>query len=70
MKKKEKNLEVSFEELNQIINNLEQEDISLEQSFQLYQEGIALLKHCNKELDMVEKQLMILGEENESTDFS
>ena len=65
MKKEVKTLETSFEELNQIINKLEKEEISLEDSFRLYQEGMQLLKHCNGSIDMVEKQLIVLGEKNE-----
>ena len=65
MKKEVKTLETSFEELNQIINKLEKEEISLEDSFRLYQEGMQLLKHCNNSIDMVEKQLIVLGENNE-----
>lgn len=66
MKKDEKSLESSFEELNEIVKNLEKDDISLEESFKLYQEGIKLLEYCNKSLDKVEKQLIILGEKGES----
>ncbi len=62
MKKEEKTLEASFLELNEIISKLEMEEISLEDSFSLYQEGIKLLKVCNDSIDKVEKQLIILGE--------
>ncbi len=65
MKKEDKNLETSFQELNEIISKLEQEDIKLEDSFLLYQEGMKLLKHCNDSIDKVEKKLIILGEKNE-----
>lgn len=65
MKKDEKTLEASFEELNDIILKLEKEEISLEDSFKLYQEGMLLLKYCNNSIDKVEKQLIILGEKNE-----
>lgn len=65
MKKEEKSLETSFEEINEIINKLEQEDINLEDSFSLYQEGMKLLKNCNDTIDKVEKKLVILGEETE-----
>lgn len=63
MAEKEKSLEVSFEELNNIINKLGEEEISLEESFKLYQEGMKLLKQCNNSIDKVEKQLIVLGEE-------
>ncbi|MDF2803128.1 MAG: Exonuclease small subunit [Anaerocolumna sp.] len=62
MKKEEKTLEASFLELNDIITKLEMEEISLEDSFSLYQEGMKLLKVCNDSIDKVEKQLIILGE--------
>lgn len=66
MAAKTKNLEKSLEELNDILTNLEKEEISLEDSFALYQEGMKLLKQCNDSIDKVEKQLMILEEEGES----
>lgn len=65
MKKEEKTLETSFEELDEIIGKLEQEEISLEDSFRLYQEGMTLLKNCNDSIDKVEKQLIVLGEKGE-----
>ena len=66
MAAKTKSLEKSLEDLNEILTNLEKEDISLEDSFSLYQEGMKLLKQCNDSIDKVEKQLMILEEEGES----
>lgn len=66
MEKEEKTLETSFGELNEIISKLENEEISLEESFRLYQEGVELLKFCNNSIDKVEKQLIILGENNGS----
>lgn len=66
MEKQEKSLETSFDELSEIINQLENEEITLEESFSLYQKGVELLKYCNNSIDKVEKQLIILGENNES----
>ncbi|NMB43196.1 MAG: exodeoxyribonuclease VII small subunit [Clostridiales bacterium] len=62
MSKENKSLEASFEELENIIKELEGEDITLEESFKLYQDGMKLLKNCNEAIDKVEKQLIILGE--------
>lgn len=61
-------LEESFANLDIIINNLENGQLSLDESFKLYNEGIKLIKSCNTQLDKVEKQILILdqnGEENE-----
>ncbi len=62
MADKEIKLEEAFEKLNQIVASLEKPDISLEDSFGLYQEGMKLLKTCNDSIDKVEKQLIILSE--------
>jgi exodeoxyribonuclease VII small subunit len=69
MVKKDKTLEASFEELNDIISKLEKEEISLEESFKLYQDGMQLLKNCNSSIDKVEKQLIILGDKDESDEL-
>lgn len=59
---KQKSLEASMEELEQILQELEKEDVSLEKSFALYQDGMKLLKECNTSIDKVEKQMIILNE--------
>lgn len=62
MAKAEKSLEASFEELNTIITRLEEDELSLEESFQLYTVGMKLLKKCNDSIDKVEKKLVVLSE--------
>jgi len=62
-------LEESFEKLNQIVEKLEKPDVSLEDSFTLYQEGMKLLKSCNDSIDKVEKELIILSESGETNEF-
>lgn len=44
---------------------MDREDISLEESFKLYNQGIKLCKTCNDKIDKVEKQLEIIGGNNE-----
>lgn len=58
-------LEEAFEKLDKIIVDLENPDISLEDSFALYQEGVKLLKASNDSIDKVEKELIILSESGE-----
>lgn len=62
-------MEEAFEELNELLTKMDSDQISLEDSFKLYQEGVQLVRYCNEKIDKVEKQLMILnemGEENGS----
>lgn len=58
-------IEEAFQRLNQILNYLDKEEISLEESFQFYEEGVKLIRYCNEKVDRVEKQIMVLnGAEN------
>ncbi len=56
-------LEAALAQLDEIMERLEQNDISLEDSFRLYQQGMQLVKQCNDSIDRVEKQLLVLEEE-------
>lgn len=62
-------LEEKFAELEKAVEKLEAEDISLEESFRIYKEGMELLKQCNADIDKVEKQVMQLNAEGELTEF-
>ena len=62
-------LEEAFEKLEKTVEALEREDISLEESFRIYQEGMELLKKCNLEIDQVEKKVLVLNEDGESNEF-
>jgi len=66
-KSAEKNLslEENFTKLEETIALLEAEDISLEEAFQAYSQGMALLKSCNEQIDMVEKKVLTLSESGE-----
>lgn len=64
MAKETKTLEESMAGLQAVIDKLETEDIGLEESFKLYQEGMKLLKSCNAAIDKVEKKLIVLEEKN------
>ena len=58
---------MNFEENNQglqeIINKLEKEDLSLEEATKLYEEGVKLAKECYKVLDDSKGKITILKQE-------
>ena len=62
-------LENAFLELQETLNKLEDENISLEDSFKLYKEGMDLVKKCNDSIDKVEKQVLVLEEDGETNEF-
>ena len=54
-------LEELFAKLDRIMENMERRDISLEDSFRDYQEGIRLLKQCNSKIDRIEKKILVMN---------
>ena len=70
-KKKEttKDLQEMFRELEEVISKMEETDVTLEQSFELYNRGMQLLKKCSGTIDMVEKKVLMLDENGETHEF-
>ncbi|MCM1135879.1 MAG: exodeoxyribonuclease VII small subunit [Clostridium sp.] len=62
-------LEEAFDKLEETVLALEQEDISLEESFQIYKSGMELLKLCSEAIDTVEKKVQVLGGNGETYEF-
>lgn len=54
-------LEENFNQLEQLVRLLEADDISLEEAFNAYSRGMEVLKNCNDQIDMVEKQVLKLS---------
>ena len=67
--KKKENLEEMFKDLEELIGKMENEEITLEQSFDLYNNGMELLKKCNLSIDEVEKKVLVLDENGETDEF-
>lgn len=55
-------IEEGFEKIEDIIGQLEENNCNLEESLELYSKGVEILSNCNKELDRVEKQIIVLRE--------
>ena len=62
-------MEESFQEMEHILGQLESKEVTLEESFQLYKQGMEYLKHCNDLIDQVEKQVKMLSENGELEEF-
>ncbi|WP_461810200.1 exodeoxyribonuclease VII small subunit [Faecalimonas sp.] len=65
----ERTLEEVFNQLDTVIQDMEREDISLEDSFHLYHKGMQMLKICNEKIDAVEKKMLILDGEGAEHEF-
>ncbi|MCI8830141.1 MAG: exodeoxyribonuclease VII small subunit [Lachnospiraceae bacterium] len=56
-------IEETFDQLEEVLKQMEAKEISLEESFACYERGMKLVKACNDKLDKVEKQIIVLSEE-------
>ena len=69
MAEKQITLEEAFSELERVTKQLEDPNISLEDSFLIYQKGMQLLKYCNESIDKVEKKVLGLNGEGKLDEF-
>ena len=65
----EMTLEEAFVRLDGMVERLETRGIPLEESFQIYKEGMELLKKCNDKIDTVEKKMLQVNKSGEYSEF-
>lgn len=58
-----------LEQLDEVMKKMEDTDISLEESFCLYETGMKMLKQCNDKIDAVEKKVLLLDKEGNEHEF-
>lgn len=61
---KEANFEELMKKLEDITNKLEKEQLSLDESVKLFEEGMKISKQCNTKLEEAEQKITILINEN------
>ena len=62
-------IEENFAKIEETIEKLEAEDVSLEEAVAAYSEGMKLLKACNEQIDKVEKKVLKLAEDGSLTEL-
>ena len=60
-----KDFEAAIAELEGIVKKLEEGDLALEKSLELYERGVHLLRYCQARLESAEKRIEILNERGE-----
>ena len=55
--------------LDKIVEKLESREISLEDSFVMYQKGMEVLKQCSQKIDMVEKKMLQMNKDGDLSEF-
>ncbi|MDX6531660.1 MAG: exodeoxyribonuclease small subunit [Blastocatellia bacterium] len=61
---KPKNFETSLEELERIVRELEQGELTLEKSLELFEQGVTLSRECQERLTQAERRIEILMRDN------
>lgn len=61
-----KNFEQSMAKLEQIVNDLEQNNLSLEQSLTQFEAGIKLTRECQEALTQAEQKIEYLTKNNDN----
>ncbi|MCI8427642.1 MAG: exodeoxyribonuclease VII small subunit [Lachnospira sp.] len=56
-------IEESFKLLDDIVQKLESGNLPMNEALRLYKDGVKLVEKCNVQMDKVEKQIVVLGEE-------
>ena len=67
MAKTKFSIEEAFQELDQILQEMESPELSLSDSMNLYKKGVLLLDKCNQTLDKTEKEIIVLQEGQNGT---
>jgi exodeoxyribonuclease VII small subunit len=65
----EPRLEDLFEKIENIADELEGSEISLEESFALYDKGLRLLKQSSSIIEEIEKKVLVLDGKGEMREF-
>ena len=62
-KQEKLSLEEVLEKLDETITKLQSNEVTLEESFDLYKEGMDYVKLCNETIEQVEKKVLMLNQE-------
>ena len=54
------NIEDAFNQLSDIVSEIEKDNISLEETIKLFEEGILLTEICQEKLKIAEKKVKVL----------
>lgn len=68
-KEKTVSLEERFERIEEIIEDMETGDITLDKSFELYKNGLEEIKAANAMLETIEKAMLVMNEDGSLEEF-
>ena len=61
-------LETALKELESLVERMEQEELSLEESLKLFERGVKLTRMCQSALKSAQQKVEVLNTQNEHTE--
>ena len=68
-KEKDQSIDEMLATLYQILHQMENDELSLEETFAFYEHGVKQIQQCRRELDQVEKKMQVLTSEGNLEEF-
>ncbi len=65
----EMSINESFEFLDSLLEKLREEELPLEESFALYEQGMKVVKKCSEKIDAVEKKVKVIDADGNLSDL-
>ena len=66
---KQPTIEDAFAKVQELLSEMSKEDVTLEQAFSNYEEGMKLIRYCNKKIDSVEQKVQKLNQDGSMDEF-
>ncbi len=66
---KTESIEEMLSSIEETVGKLSEDDLTLEEAFALYEDGIKLVKACQSAMEDVEKKMQVLTEDGGLEDF-
>ena len=66
---KKTSIEETLNQISEILTKMEAGDLSLEESFRCYEQGMKLVQSCEKQIGMIEKKVQAITESGETYEF-
>ncbi len=62
-------VEEAFRQIRELLGRMEEETVTLEQTFDDYEKGMQLLRYAGNRIDKVEKKVQKMNEDGQTEDF-
>lgn len=66
---KQLSIEDAFTKVQELLSEMSKEDVTLEQAFSDYEEGMKLIRYCNGKIDSVEQKVQKLNQDGSMDEF-